>query len=145
MTQERNNQPQVSDSDVDVAYEIRKKVYYLLEKHRNASSGFFAIDEMIDLAIATILAKHRQSTAFTKEQMEEVCDNTHHAAVSADAVDGGWYRKKIQQQQHEATWAMAMEAAKNAEIPKDKEVSCYNLRQAISKLPCPPLQTTNEE
>lgn len=62
-------QPQVSESDEAVAYEIRKKVYDLLERHQNASSGFFAIDEMIDCAIAAILARRQP------------------AAVSADAVE----------------------------------------------------------
>lgn len=49
------------------------------------------------------------------------------------------------QAQHKATWVMAMEAAANAEIPMEKEVSCYNLRKAIKKLSCPPLQITNEK
>lgn len=38
-------------------------------------------------AFREAIARHCQPTAFTKEQMEEVCENTHHVAVSADAVE----------------------------------------------------------
>lgn len=54
------------------------------------------------------------------------------------------HTKQECQAQHKATWVMAMEAAANAEIPMEKEVSCYNLRKAIKKLSCPPLQTNKE-
>lgn len=45
-------------------------------------------ETLMAVAAAAIrgLARHRQPAAFTKEEMEEVCENTHHAAVSADAV-----------------------------------------------------------
>lgn len=37
--------------------------------------------------VCAIILHRRQPAAFTNEQIEEVCDNTHHVAVSADAVE----------------------------------------------------------
>lgn len=51
-------QPVVSESDEVVAYEIRKMVFDLIERHKKAESGFFAFDEMVDTNISAILARH---------------------------------------------------------------------------------------
>ncbi|TBH23629.1 hypothetical protein ELG64_08990 [Rhizobium leguminosarum] len=50
----------VGKGDEEVAREIRRLVIDLLERQKKATSGFLAIEEMIDVNIEPILAKYRQ-------------------------------------------------------------------------------------
>lgn len=99
-------QPKVSESDESVEDLIHRMWNMAINTCVLSEDNNVVVSFDIEKAAHVLreyLTHHCQYTAFTKEEMEEVCENTHFEAVSADAVDGCWYRIDEVTPPHEKT------------------------------------------